>query len=125
MHISFSRLGFVCLCCLFAFSSMAQLYYNQRPEYIKANSRWAFSSGALNFNTAPATVAPGGGGYEGIASVADPVTGALLFFSDGGSCWNAGNALMLNGDLLLGNSAGNGNSTTQGVCIVPFYRPAR
>lgn len=119
-YIFFNRLWLVCLCSLFAFKSPAQPYYNQRPEYIRANSQWACSSGGLNFNTVPATVTMFGAGYEGIASVADPVTGALLFYTDGSACWNATNALMLNGGSLLGNSGISGSSTTQGVCIVPF-----
>src|SRR5690606_28048726 len=68
-------------------------------------------------------------GAEGSTSVADPETGQLLFYSNGGRCWNRNGQIMLNGDSLLGNSPFGGTnvnpdaplnySTTQGTCIVP------
>jgi len=51
---------------------------------------------------------------EGSASVSDPVTGALLFYTDGISVWNAANTIMPNGDGLMG-----GVSSTQAALIVP------
>lgn len=127
------RLLLTGLCLLFAFPDFGQPYYNQSSQFLKANSIWATLGGsALNFNTSPPGLIPipGAGGGEGVASVADPVTGAYLFFSNGETVWNAGNQIMLNGDSLLGNSTGSGamgfgmgwmgGSSTQGVCIVPF-----
>src|SRR5690606_10314538 len=62
----------------------------------------------------------GVGGDEGVASVADPSTGTLLFYSDGGTCWNQNDVAMPNGSGLSGNSLNSYYSTTQGVCIVPM-----
>ncbi|WP_118973270.1 gliding motility-associated C-terminal domain-containing protein [Taibaiella koreensis] len=108
--------------------------YNQRPGFLKANSVWTLNIDnppcALNFNTLPLTMTPASmfSFDEGIASVADPVTGTLLFYSNGRTCWNASFNIMLNGDTLFGNTqwmgsweqSGGSGSTNQGVCIVPF-----
>ena len=111
---------------------MAQ-YYNQSPKFLKANSQWAmgkqggldFSSGApvpfvsgfnLNFSNYYSLFMASTGVREGAVSVADPVTGGLLFYTGGPFCWNANGDIMPNGDSLLGNYG----STTQGVCAVPM-----
>lgn len=99
----------------------AQQYYNQDSRFLKYNSVWAFYNNVkLNFNTGAASnaAAMGQATDEGCASVADPVTGALLFYSNGGTCWTSNNTVMPNGSDLLGNPTGL-YSTTQGVCIVP------
>ncbi|HLP53587.1 MAG TPA: T9SS type A sorting domain-containing protein [Fluviicola sp.] len=51
---------------------------------------------------------------EGSASIADPITGALLFYTDGINVWNDNNTLMPNGTGLMG-----GSSSTQPALIVP------
>jgi hypothetical protein len=51
---------------------------------------------------------------EGSASVSDPVTGDLLFYTDGINVWNADNTIMPNGSGLMG-----GISSTQAALIVP------
>jgi len=51
---------------------------------------------------------------EGSASVSDPATGELLFYTDGVSVWNANNAVMPAGSGLMG-----GLSSTQAALIVP------
>ncbi|MES2555794.1 MAG: T9SS type A sorting domain-containing protein [Bacteroidota bacterium] len=51
---------------------------------------------------------------EGSASIADPITGALLFYTDGINVWNDNNAVMPNGSGLMG-----GLSSTQAALIVP------
>ncbi|WP_118953073.1 gliding motility-associated C-terminal domain-containing protein [Taibaiella helva] len=140
MRNTLLQLFFIACPFLLPSGSYGQTYYNQRSEYLKANSVWPlFSAGfepsiGLNFNTTPATTflldTIGYEGDEGLASVSDPVTGALLFYSNGSRCWNADHEIMLNGDTLMGNYgppagpyAGIGvNSTTQGVCIVPFVK---
>ncbi|WP_118951574.1 gliding motility-associated C-terminal domain-containing protein [Taibaiella helva] len=121
------------LCCFLPMLSSGQSY-NQRPEFLKANSVWTLTPDnppcALNFNTPPLAMTPASmySFDEGMASVADPATGALLFYSNGRTCWNASFNIMLNGDTLFGNTqwmssweeSGGFGSTTQGVCIVPF-----
>lgn len=98
----------------------AQQNYNQTDSFRKYNSVWIFAPNAkLNFNTGGVSVSAWLGGEEGCASVADPNTGTLLFYSDGGKCWNSNNVVMPNGDNLLGNST-TYYSTAQGVCIVPI-----
>lgn len=96
-------------------------YYNQRPEFLKANNVWAFGWGAgLNFNSgspvAIQTATPIGWYVEGNASAADPVTGDLLFYTNGKDCWSRNHQLMPNGGGLLGNKG----SGQQGACIVPM-----
>jgi len=112
------------------FSSYGQQpYYNQQENFLKANSVWAFGNGAgLDFNSgSPVAIHTKMICEEGGTSVADPVTGKLLFYSNGYKVWNANNQLMPNGDSLLGNYASvfipdsipGAYSTVQGVCIVP------
>lgn len=125
MHIKptpmFCKLvAFAFLICL-SFRSAGQ-YYNQTPEFIKANSVWAFPQfGGLNFNgtfTAFTSQIPD---RDGSASVSDKHTGDLLFYSNGQKCWNRNQTVMPNGDSLLGNGSTFPDWTVspQGVLIVP------
>lgn len=90
--------------------------YNQLPEFLNANSVWVFGMNAgLDFNNGgPVPIHTEMRADEGCASVADPGTGELLFYSNGGTVWNANHQVMPNGDSLLGST-----SSAQGVCIVP------
>ncbi len=105
-----------------------QPYYNQHPDFLKANSVWAFGEKTgLDFNTgSPVGIQTSITGNEGFASVCDEKTGKLLFYSNGNKCWNAGHQVMPNGSGLLGNGGGQANpsgtrlTTTQGTCIVPI-----
>lgn len=109
------------------FLSYGQTSYNQQENFLKANSVWVFNGRGLDFNTGSPHVfqmpsAPHWNGSSGFASVADPQTGSLLFYSDGGEVRDASGNVMPHGDSLLGNSnlsAFFGHSTDQGVCIVP------
>lgn len=98
--------------------------FNETPEFLKANSRWIFGVNAgLDFSTGTAVpVLTEMDANEGPATVSDPLTGNLLFYSNGQECRNASGLIMPNGDSLLGNSgfsARSGRSTAQGTCIVP------
>jgi gliding motility-associated-like protein len=85
----------------------------------KQNNQWRFgNAGAIDFNTLPPSfvndcviATP-----EGSASVADRLTGALLFYTDGVTVWNANNQIMPNGSGLLG---GVTLSSTTAAVIVP------
>ncbi len=103
------------LCC---FSSAGQ-YYNQQEDFLKANGVWSLSNLAgWDFNRQyPGPIQTQMTTSFGHASVADPVTGELLFYSNGGQCWNRDNQVMPNGDSLLGHEYPY--NCTQGVCIVP------
>ncbi len=94
-----------------------QSNYNQTTTFLKSNSVWMFGNRAgLDFNGTLPTAGPCSLNIsEGTASVADPISGKLLFYSDGKKCWDANHKVMPNGDSLWGNSG----SITQGVCIVP------
>ncbi len=100
-------------------------YYNQYPDFLKANGVWAFQNKVgLNFNTGgPATfISASNSAVEGAASVADRSTGQLLFYSDGQVCINRNHNFMPNGLGLKGNSYLSPSgiaSSVQGVCIVP------
>jgi gliding motility-associated-like protein len=85
----------------------------------KQNTQWRFGfGGALDFNTLPPSFVNGCiiAASEGSASVADRVTGALLFYTDGVTVWNANNQIMPNGTGLLG---GITLSSTTAAIIVP------
>lgn len=96
-------------------------YYNQQADFLKANSVWTFGQNAgLNFNTGtPVAINSAAGALgsfgECAASVADPVTGQLLFYFDGVFCRDANSSVMPNGYNILGNS----QTSLQGSTIVP------
>ena len=82
------------------------------------NNFWVYGYQAgINFNTTPPSYQ---GGFailasEGAASVADPVTGELLFYTDGVTVWDASNNSMPNGTGLLGGDPMMLSSTTAAV----------
>ena len=84
------------------------------------NNNWVFGYGAsVNFS-GPIPVGSSNAAInsnESTASVSDPSTGQLLFYTDGRMVWNVNNQVMPNGSNLLG---GFFNSCTQGALIVPF-----
>ena len=83
------------------------------------NNQWRFgTTGAIDFNTVPPSFVTGAvlSTFEGSASVADRITGALLFYTDGVTVWNANNQVMPNGTGLLG---GVTLSSTTAAVIVP------
>jgi len=101
-------------------------HYTERPEFIRANSNWIFGSWwgvnhpnngtGINFNANPPLILQGTGltSAEAAAAISDTATGALLFYSNGESCWNRNYDIMPNGDNLSGD-----RSTNQGAGIVP------
>lgn len=82
------------------------------------NNFWVYGYQAgINFNTTPPSYQ---GEFaiqasEGAASVADPVTGELLFYTDGVTVWDASNNSMPNGTGLLGGDPMMLSSTTAAV----------
>jgi gliding motility-associated-like protein len=95
----------------------------------KQNNQWRFGFGtSINFNTIPPTFPSGAalptiappiqtGSYiEGTASIADRITGDLLFYTDGQTVWNAQNQPMPNGSELAGSTY---LSSVTGAVIVP------
>ncbi len=113
----------ILLLLFFAVTGNAQKPYNKTEKFLKANGIWVSQDSlALNFNDRAnfhfkTAIPVGGRSDEGFASIADPLSGSLLFYSNGINCWNKNHVVMPNGSQLKGNS---GFSTTQGVCIVPF-----
>lgn len=81
--------------------------FAQREDYT-----WYFGNGAgLDFNTdCSPTVLTNGKihGFEGCASISDPVTGQLLFYTNSDSVWNRNHVVMPNGHLVF-----NGSTITQ------------
>jgi hypothetical protein len=82
------------------------------------NNFWVYGYQAgINFNTTPPSYQ---GGFailasEGAASVADPETGELLFYTDGVTVWDTSNNSMPNGTGLLGGDPMMLSSTTAAV----------
>ncbi len=82
-----------------------------------AADKWYFGTKAgIDFTSGTATAISSSQmeAGEGSASVSDPITGALLFYTDGMNVWNSNNTIMPNGNGLLG-----GLSSTQAALIVP------
>ena len=99
-----------CILSLFGTSCFAQLQ----------NNNWTFGNGCrVNFNGPAPNGALNSLLYSGeqCATVSNPETGSLLFYSDGLTVWGATNQPMPNGTGLLGGAQ---KSSTQGPAIVPF-----
>jgi hypothetical protein len=83
----------------------------------REREHWFMGYGAgLDFTSPPPTTIAGAiSSYEAAAAFSDPVTGELLFYSEGVHVWNRLHIPMPNGSGLKGN-----NSSTQGALIVPM-----
>lgn len=98
---------------ILCFSPLIAWAQNQNNNWYFGNEAAIdFSSGTPVSITTSALVS-----IEGCASVSDPNTGSLLFYTNGLQIWNANNAPMPNGNGLLGGAS---TSATQGVVIVPY-----
>ena len=86
----------------------------------KQNNQWRFGGGgALDFNTLPPNFIPGSpiNTPEGSASIADRKTGAILFYTNGISVWDANDQVMPNGTGLVGGTPALLSSTCAAVII--------
>jgi len=84
------------------------------------NNNWVFGDGhRVNFSGSIPVASDDASilSYSTSASVSDPATGQLLFYTDAEKVWDANNQVMPNGTNLLG---GNNINYTQGAVIVPF-----
>lgn len=97
------------LCVLIPLASLAQLD--------KAASNWHFGKGAsVNFiSSIPAAGTSAISTTEGCASISDPNTGQLLFYTNGDTVWDRTNGPMPNGTGLIGG----GGTSTQAALIIP------
>ncbi|OFY92348.1 MAG: hypothetical protein A3K10_17485 [Bacteroidetes bacterium RIFCSPLOWO2_12_FULL_31_6] len=90
------------------------------PIFSKAQNEtnfWFFGNNAgLDFSSGSPIAISGGqvNNEEGSSAASDPITGALLFYSDGKKVWDASHTPMPNGTGLLG-----GFSSTMAALIVP------
>lgn len=99
-------------------------YYNQQPRFLKANSVWCFGDYAgLNFNTgSPVPFLSSAPWFRNAqinstSSIADPVTGKLLFYTNGKQFFKGSGQVMINGTL---------RDTSWGTAIVPIIsQPGR
>jgi len=96
--------------CLFVFT-------NVKAQLGKEAWHWQFGNNcALDFSSGSPVVGTSAiNTIEGSASVSDPITGQLLFYTDGVSVWNRSNIQMPNGYGLLGHY-----SSAQSALIVPW-----
>jgi hypothetical protein len=102
---------YTCLLTLLTFGTALQLSAQHYAD------KWYFGTkAAIDFTSgsAAAVTTSEMSAGEGSASIADPATGALLFYTDGINVWNTDNAIMPNGTGLMG-----GLSSTQAALIVP------
>jgi gliding motility-associated-like protein len=86
----------------------------------RQNNQWRFGvGGGIQFNNGAPEAVNGAvlTASEGSASIADRNTGALLFYTDGVTVWNANNQVMPNGTGLLGGTIAL--SSTAAAAIVP------
>jgi hypothetical protein len=66
----------------------------------KEGNTWYFSSSrGIDFNSGTPVLLTVSGmyEYEGCSAISDPLTGAILMYSDGMSVWNANHTVMPNG----------------------------
>lgn len=112
-HYPIASLKYISLCiilfCLFPSLVVAQ----------KEASNWYFGDYAgLRFHDDKPEVVYDGqlSTLEGCATISDPVTGVLLFYTDGNRIWNWKHKIMANGDLLFGA----GGTSTQAALIIPY-----
>lgn len=96
-------------------------------HYSHSNDQWHFGGPPVNLNGVrltfqpPYNTSPVADTFtamrtlEGSASVCDPETGDLLFYTNGVTIWNKNNDTLANGDSILSH-----NSSTQSSLIVPF-----
>ncbi len=101
--------GYLLSLTLFCISSTLLAQHDADKWHFGNMAGLDFSGGAPTVITNSAMAAG-----EGSASISDPVTGDLLFYTDGRTVWNANNAVMPNGSGLMG-----GISSTQAALIVP------
>lgn len=91
------------------------------PTYAqRQNNWWYFSNAAVDFNSGVPVSVSGSAmsTSEGSASVADRLTGNLLFYTNGIQIWNRNNQVMPNGSGLRGGTALL-TSSTNAALIVP------
>lgn len=93
--------------------------YNETPQFLRANSKWIMGGNAGWDKTTNLRI-NGITGFtsDGSASIADPETGALLFYTNGDKIWDKNLTVMPNGTGL------GGGGRTQTVCVVPFIDEA-
>ncbi len=124
MNVKLLLYIFLILCSFIPVTQGQKRYYNQHPLFLKANSVWCFGEYAgLNFNSGrPVSFRSnatwfGMTQYNSTSSVADPVTGRLLFYTNGKQFFKGPGQLMLNGSLA---------DTSWTTTIVPvFNEPGR
>jgi len=111
--ILFFRLLFLCMS---IYGAAQAQDFTQMPAFRKANSTWMLLNKGVDFNTSPVTLLSSPlSGTTGSVSVCHPRTGALLFYSNGVTCWNRNQQIMPDG---LGLSGGG--LSLQNLCVVPF-----
>lgn len=86
----------------------------------KENNVWTFGNQlGIDFNSPSPTVFRSRiFAKEGCASICDPATGKLLFYSDGEKVWDSTHTVMPNGAGIIGPLD---KSSTQGVAIAPVF----
>ncbi|HEX7413820.1 MAG TPA: T9SS type A sorting domain-containing protein [Bacteroidia bacterium] len=105
----------VLLSTIFALQGKAQLGKEAWHWNFGQNCSLDFSSGTPNAGTSKINV------HEGCASISDPNTGQLLFYTDGDTVWDKNNNIMPNGfDLINGGEDGGfDGTTTQAATVIP------
>jgi gliding motility-associated-like protein len=97
---------------------MAQSY-NTTTAFLNTNSKWIMGSN-VKLDKSNNTIIPGSSNlnsFGATATVCDPITGNLLFYTNGYQIWNSNMNLMPNGTGL--NNHTSFSSRTQPVCVVP------
>ena len=80
-------------------------------------SNWVFGQNAglrFNKNGTVTTFQSAVYSREGVAAISDPLTGGVLFYTDGVNAWNRNHQLLLNGSGLQGNY-----SAAQSAIVLP------
>ena len=96
------------------------MFLSQSTYAQNQNDNWFFGNKAsifFNGNTPIPFINNQSVTIEGCATISDPTTGNLLFYTNGLQIWDKNSNIMPNGNGLL---AGISTSATQGVLIVPY-----
>ncbi len=99
------------------------LGFSVNSQINKYNQNWVFGNYAgVSFDGTNSFAVLGSAmsAPEGVATISDPGTGAITFYSDGEKVWGFNHQLIHDGDNILGNQ-----NSTQSALLIPYPKSTR